>query len=272
MARFWTRGVCVALAAVLVCSVAFAQDGRGGVQTDGLDSNTVPYDNPVAPPDRAWRENRELFQRVDKLTNACFTACHGAEKRAADPKIPNIAGQPYYYLLKQLETLNENNPGTSARNAHHWTIWARENFYMDEITAKVSPELYVYIADLVSGVSCRVGGGTAPQGAPPAPPKMLDRCTSCHGLDGQGRVPNVPYIAGQPYVYLRDQLVLMQNAARQAERQEGENWRSKPLAAPFIEDLSERDIRQVTRYYSALDCRGVKSSDEQPAAQGGGDQ
>ena len=67
-------------------------------------------------------------------------------------------------------------------------------------------------------------------------------CVACHGHDGLSRRPDVPNIAGQPEMYLRDQL----EAYRSGER-------SNPNMSVVAQSLSDEDIANLAAWYSGLE-------------------
>jgi cytochrome c553 len=76
----------------------------------------------------------------------------------------------------------------------------------------------------------------------------IAQCAACHGEDGNSRLENVPSLAGQPELFLLNQLVLMRDGVR-----------TIPVMAPLVRDLTDADIQAIARYFSAL---APKSSGE----------
>lgn len=254
-------GLCLTVCVLAASVNAWSQTA---FDRDGLDTGLIEFDNPNTRPDVGWENDEQLSERITKLTDACFSACHGPEKRAQSPSTPNIAGQKFYYVRKQLELFNENNPDGSVLNEHHWDMWKRSNFYMNEITSRMQPRYYVYIADRISSLPCDGGRQARTNALPPTPPKTLHLCISCHGEDGRGTAYNVPNIAGQSYTYLGSQLNLMR-ANQQTAARDGEKLRTHPPMEGVLETLSVRDIRALAKYYSELSC-GETSGESPPDA------
>jgi cytochrome c553 len=71
--------------------------------------------------------------------------------------------------------------------------------------------------------------------------KKTELCQTCHGLDGLGRLPDAPHIAGQPAVYLERAL----RAYRSGERR-------NEMMSIVAKMLSDDDIRNLAAYYSAI--------------------
>lgn len=81
--------------------------------------------------------------------------------------------------------------------------------------------------------------------APAGEPSLEERvaqCAGCHGPDGNSRTPEVPSLAGQPEFFLLDQLVFIREGVRGNE-----------AMAPFVEDLTDAEIRALAGHYAALE-------------------
>lgn len=71
--------------------------------------------------------------------------------------------------------------------------------------------------------------------------KKAELCQTCHGMDGLGRLPDAPHIAGQPAVYLERAL----RAYRSGERK-------NEMMAIVAKTLGDEDIRNLSAYYSSI--------------------
>jgi cytochrome c553 len=72
-------------------------------------------------------------------------------------------------------------------------------------------------------------------------PEMIAACTACHGADGNASNPQWPSIAGQPRVFIENQLVIIR-----------EGLRDVPSMKAVMGTLSDPDIAAIARHYSAL--------------------
>lgn len=72
-------------------------------------------------------------------------------------------------------------------------------------------------------------------------------CQTCHGLDGIGKLPDAPHLAGQPAVYLERAL----RAYRSGERR-------NEVMAVAAKSLSDADIRDLAAYFSAIEIQVTK--------------
>jgi cytochrome c553 len=73
--------------------------------------------------------------------------------------------------------------------------------------------------------------------AQPADPAA---CTQCHGPGGNSTTPTVPSIAGQPRIFLENQLVLIR-----------EGLRDVPLMAPVVKGLSDEQIIELSKHFAS---------------------
>lgn len=66
-------------------------------------------------------------------------------------------------------------------------------------------------------------------------------CAVCHGPQGLSMQPNVPHLAGQPEIYLVEQLRNYRSGKRQHE-----------VMAVIARPLSDRDIENMAQWYASL--------------------
>ena len=71
--------------------------------------------------------------------------------------------------------------------------------------------------------------------------KVERLCQTCHGLDGQATIPMAAHLSGQQKEYLVSQL----QAYRDGKRQH-------PQMSIIAQGLSDEDIEDVSRWYSAI--------------------
>jgi len=71
-------------------------------------------------------------------------------------------------------------------------------------------------------------------------PERLRLCDACHGPGGNSVVPGTPSLAGQPPVFLENQLVLLR-----------EGMREVPQMAAAVQGLKDAEIRAIARHYAA---------------------
>jgi cytochrome c553 len=132
---------------------------------------------------------------------ACFN-CHGLRGEGdTSGAFPRLAGQPAYYLFKQLE---------------NYADGSRPNDVMTPIAVQLTPDerrdVAAYYATLDATYRVPAGldpglvqaGGTL--AAVGSASLGVQSCVSCHGPSGHGLPPDVPYLAGQNVRYLELQL------------------------------------------------------------------
>ena len=66
-------------------------------------------------------------------------------------------------------------------------------------------------------------------------------CVPCHGESGIGTLPNAPHLAGQPAIYVGDQLRQFRSGKRPSE-----------VMAVIAKPLSDQDIDDLAAWYEAI--------------------
>jgi cytochrome c553 len=87
-----------------------------------------------------------------------------------------------------------------------------------------------------------IGAGVAagPAGAQSLQ-ERLELCGTCHGKTGNSAMENTPSLAGQPALFLTNQLILMREKLRKSE-----------VMAPFVEGLKDAEIIALAEHYARL--------------------
>ena len=78
-------------------------------------------------------------------------------------------------------------------------------------------------------------------GDPAAGREKAKVCRTCHGMDGVGKLPNVPNIGGESDFYLTRQLKAFRKGDRRDEQM-----------AIIARDLSDQDIADLAAYYASI--------------------
>ncbi len=65
--------------------------------------------------------------------------------------------------------------------------------------------------------------------------KAEQACVMCHGADGVSKMPNVPHLAGQPEIYMVEQMKALRSGKRHSETM---GFIAKPLTDDEIANLS----------------------------------
>jgi cytochrome c553 len=71
--------------------------------------------------------------------------------------------------------------------------------------------------------------------------KKAVACIACHGESGMSTVPNAPHLAGQPALYLADQLRQFRSGRRASE-----------VMAVIAKPLSDQDVDDLAAWYEAI--------------------
>jgi cytochrome c553 len=79
-------------------------------------------------------------------------------------------------------------------------------------------------------------------------------CASCHGADGSSQTPGVPSIAGQPKLFIENQLILFREGLRVAREKQ-----------PIVRELSDREIVRLAQHFAALPARPAVAEQPDPA-------
>jgi cytochrome c553 len=66
-------------------------------------------------------------------------------------------------------------------------------------------------------------------------------CAACHGVDGLSVNPSAPHLAGQPAMYVAEQLKLYRSGKRPNE-----------IMAVIAKPLSDRDISDLAAWYASI--------------------
>ena len=84
-------------------------------------------------------------------------------------------------------------------------------------------------------------------------------CKGCHGPDGNSVTPGVPSLAGQPKLFLENQMILFR-----------EELRRSPVMTPLLAGIKDPEIIQLAEHFSRLPAKPVSAgpADRKLADQG----
>lgn len=71
--------------------------------------------------------------------------------------------------------------------------------------------------------------------------ERIELCGACHGETGNSKMENTPSLAGQPALFLTNQLILMREKLRPSE-----------VMAPFVKGLKDDVIVALAEHYAKL--------------------
>ena len=75
-------------------------------------------------------------------------------------------------------------------------------------------------------------------------------CAACHGDDGNSTNPQIPSIAGQPKLFLENQLILFREELRKSEQM-----------APVVKGMKDPEIIKLAEHFSKLPAKVMESAD-----------
>jgi cytochrome c553 len=151
---------------------------------------------------------------------------------------PRIAAQSAYYLAEQMRD---------------FTSDARTNAIMSPIAKALTP------ADVADVTAYYAGLNSPFPPLPKADPALLKQgeqlakvgnearripaCDNCHGPDGVGEPPAIPYLAGQYASYISNELRMWQSGVRK---------NSADTMGLVAKELTDQDIAAVAAYYQQV--------------------
>lgn len=71
-------------------------------------------------------------------------------------------------------------------------------------------------------------------------PERLKLCNACHGEHGNSAIPGTPSLAGQPALFVENQLVLIREGVRKV----------LPVMEDAVRGVKDAEIREIARYYA----------------------
>ena len=84
--------------------------------------------------------------------------------------------------------------------------------------------------------------------------ERLQLCAACHGDDGNSVNPEVPSIAGQPKLFIENQLVIFREELRRSDQM-----------LPVVKGLKDADIVKLAEHFSKLPAKSMENAPADPA-------
>jgi cytochrome c553 len=103
----------------------------------------------------------------------------------------------------------------------------------------VATALAVAIASVVVGFSAN--SSLAQSKAEGASHPLLPTCGACHGADGNAIIPGMPSLAGQPKIFIENQLVMIREGMRPVPQMQG-----------MLDKATDADFGFFAKYFSEL--------------------
>ena len=178
-----------------------------------------------------------------RMTYGSCTACHGKEAEGGRMfNSPRLAGQPPWYMYKQLRKFKDGVRGTHSQDVYGMQMAPMAKLlYKDEIIANV----IAYIGTLSPEKPVDGGPGDAAKGQ-----ALFKLCSTCHGADAQGNPQQkAPKLAGQHAWYLAKQLSNFKAGIRGSHEEDAEG----KLMHPMAQSLNDQQaIDNVIAYIQSL--------------------
>jgi cytochrome c553 len=70
---------------------------------------------------------------------------------------------------------------------------------------------------------------------------LLPTCGACHGADGNAKIPGIPSLAGQPKIFIENQLVMIREGMREVPQMKG-----------MLDNVKDEDFTFFAKYFSEL--------------------
>jgi cytochrome c553 len=172
-----------------------------------------------------------------RTVQTCGT-CHGANGRSVSPTFPNLAAQTAPYIEAQLKAFKEQTRSDPDAQAYMWGM-----------AAQLSDAEISGLADYFSRQPAPAGGKSGAAAViargkqvfeEGVPAGQIPPCASCHGAHGEG-LATFPRLAGQHAPYLLKQLLVIQNALRNA-----------PVMHGVVKNLSKEQMLAVAAYLESI--------------------
>jgi cytochrome c553 len=80
------------------------------------------------------------------------------------------------------------------------------------------------------------------------PQEKLQLCAACHGPDGNSVNPEVPSIAGQPKLFIENQLILFREELRRSDQM-----------LPVVKGLKDPEIIKLAEHFSKLPAKSMET-------------
>jgi cytochrome c553 len=88
--------------------------------------------------------------------------------------------------------------------------------------------------------------------------ERLAVCAGCHGAGGVSVIAGTPSLAGQPKLFIENQLVIMREGLREV-----------PLMKPFVNGMTDAEISALAGHYAALPPKPLAAASRPDQARAG---
>lgn len=189
------------------------------------------------PPEETPRGDPEAGRAAAMVCSAC----HGSDGKGIAPEYPNLGGQHYSYLLKQMQAFKSGERQAllmmgQVENLTEQQLKDIAAFYASQPLAEGTAEAVPEVLDMGQRI---YRAGIADRG--------VAACIACHAPGGHGNGPAVyPSLSGQPAGYVALQLRAYRDGERQTDADMGAVMRS------ISQYLTDGEIDAVSAYIQGL--------------------
>jgi cytochrome c553 len=142
-----------------------------------------------------------------KAKTAACAACHGPDGNSIAPNFPNLAGQHYDYLVKQLEEYRSGERQNATMNGLSSMLSDQDIADISAYYAQMTKKGGEADPDKVELGETIYRAGNASSG--------VAACSGCHGPNGAGNpLAKFPSLDGQKSLYTADQLRYFRDGTR----------------------------------------------------------
>jgi cytochrome c553 len=174
---------------------------------------------------------------LGRTVQACGT-CHGTNGRSVSPTFPNLAAQTAPYIEAQLKAFKDQTRADPDAQAYMWGMAAPlSDAQISELADYFSKQPAPAAGKSAAPVTIARGKQVFEEGVPA---RQIPPCASCHGAHGEGMAA-FPRLAGQHAPYLFKQILVIQNALRNA-----------PVMHGVVKDLSKEQMQAVAAYLESI--------------------
>jgi len=234
-------------AAALAPMLTFAQDQSETPRIDALEARLNDERTLFNATLGVQEEDDELFElgRLVAMGGAenggsgmaCIT-CHGGKGQGDGAgAFPRLAGLPGWYSYKQLNDYASGDRPNEVMSGIAQRLTDREReavaAYYAAVEAPVVGPMPPADQELLQWGGQLAAVGNAEKGIP--------ACVNCHGPQGTGNPPSVPYLAGQYANYMVYQLELWKEGVRDNDAMD--------VMSAIASKMTSEDMRAVSEYY-----------------------
>lgn len=191
----------------------------------------------ISPPEEAPRGDPE----AGRAAAATCIACHGNDGRGIGPEYPNLGGQHYSYLLKQLRAFKSGDRQAvlmmgQVEHLSDEQLMDIAAFYAEQPIAEGTADAAAEQLELGERI---YRAGLANKG--------VAACIACHSPSGRGNGPAAyPMLTGQPERYTVLQLKAYRDGERETDADMGGVMRG------VAQNMNDREIEAVAAYIRGL--------------------